>query len=388
MMWVEKYRPRSIEEMIGNEVVRLGLISWLTKWKKGSKAALLVGPPGTGKTTLARLTADMEGYNIVELNASDTRTKETLSKKIGEVMKSESLISERTLIFLDEVDGILGRADYGAIDFLKEKIRESMNPVLMAANDPESEQVRKLSDVSQVFKMKAPPPREIEMLLREIAEKEGVHAEERELAEISVICKGDVRYAINMLQSGLTESKIRNFTAQEAVSLFLNSKEQVQAIETLSMYPGQPREKVREIFSCIVRSKINSEDRRQALRCISEADILLRRISSTQNWRLLRHLDRIIASCLLPKISGKNIVYARESVPWELQVKIWSKSRKIREIYSAIGQIVHTSTSSVVSSFIPYIAFLLDLKEFRDEIARRIGIQQEEFEVIKEFRDI
>ncbi len=49
---------------------------------------------------------------------------------------------------------------------------------------------------------------------------------------------------------------------------------------------------------------------------------------------------------------------------------------------------MHTSTSSVVSSFIPYIAFLLDLKEFRDEIARRIGIQQEEFEVIKEFRDI
>ena len=56
-MWVEKYRPKSIAEMVGNEEARLAVGLWLKEWKPGKKAMLLVGPPGTGKTTLVTLLA-------------------------------------------------------------------------------------------------------------------------------------------------------------------------------------------------------------------------------------------------------------------------------------------------------------------------------------------
>ncbi|MDG7029088.1 MAG: AAA family ATPase, partial [Nitrososphaerota archaeon] len=130
--------------MVGNDEARAKLMLWLKKWKPGGKAALLVGPPGTGKTTSVHLVAEKLGFQLVELNASDARTKDKLAKKIGEAMASSNLFGGHTAVFLDEVDGLSGRSDYGAIDFIKDAVKMSEAPVFMAANDPDSDEVRKL----------------------------------------------------------------------------------------------------------------------------------------------------------------------------------------------------------------------------------------------------
>ena len=57
MMWSEKHRPQIISDMIGNEDSRAEIMEWFTKWKKGMKPLLMIGPPGIGKTTIAYLTA-------------------------------------------------------------------------------------------------------------------------------------------------------------------------------------------------------------------------------------------------------------------------------------------------------------------------------------------
>ncbi len=119
-MWVEKYRPRRTTDMVGNEEARLVVSAWLQKWKPHAKAMLMVGPPGTGKTTLATLLAEESGMKMVALNASDVRTKDKLGRRIGEATKTVSLFGGRSLIFLDEVDGLLGRSDYGGVEFIKE----------------------------------------------------------------------------------------------------------------------------------------------------------------------------------------------------------------------------------------------------------------------------
>src|SRR6267143_1992159 len=99
-MWTEKHRPENLEEMVGDDEGRTKLLQWLKKWKPGSRAALLVGPPGTGKTTTVHLVAEKLGLSLIELNASDSRTRERLSKKIGEAIASTSLFGGTTLIFL------------------------------------------------------------------------------------------------------------------------------------------------------------------------------------------------------------------------------------------------------------------------------------------------
>src|SRR5271154_4844041 len=159
-MWVEKYRPKKMEEMIGNEDCRVAASVWLKKWKPGAKALLLMGPPGTGKTTLANLLAKQFRMNIVELNASDTRTKDKLEKKIGEAILTVSLFGERSLIFLDEVDGLLGRSDYGGVEFIKEAVKVTQNPIIMAANDQDADEIKKLGSFCIALTFKPPPPRQ------------------------------------------------------------------------------------------------------------------------------------------------------------------------------------------------------------------------------------
>lgn len=115
-LWVDKYRPQSYLDLLSDETVNRQFLHWLKLWdkivfnrnimkpkrkqlpfqpfKKGNdeeqeieevdskgypikRIALLSGPPGLGKTTLAHIAARHAGYNVVEINASDERTPET-----------------------------------------------------------------------------------------------------------------------------------------------------------------------------------------------------------------------------------------------------------------------------------------------------------------------
>ena len=81
------------------------------------KPILLVGPPGVGKTTLAKLAAKQFGYDMIELNASDVRNKGRIQEILEPILSSESLLGH-PMIFIDEVDGIHGRANYGGAETL------------------------------------------------------------------------------------------------------------------------------------------------------------------------------------------------------------------------------------------------------------------------------
>ena len=74
---------------------------------------LLYGPAGVGKTALVNAAANQFGYLIIEMNASDTRTKNTINK-IGKPATSYVALDKFTkktkgkILFLDEVDGVFG----------------------------------------------------------------------------------------------------------------------------------------------------------------------------------------------------------------------------------------------------------------------------------------
>ena len=113
MMWVESSRPRTVEELIGNEEARLAIIKWLAEWVIGSKPLLLLGPPGVGKTTVVQALSFQFDFDLIEMNASDTRNREILLNRIIPAFKNTSLLEKKMLLFLDEVDGISGRQDIG-----------------------------------------------------------------------------------------------------------------------------------------------------------------------------------------------------------------------------------------------------------------------------------
>ena len=83
-MWVEKYRPKKIAGIVGNEEAKLAFVDWLKgkHWKK--KATLLYGPPGVGKSALVYAAANELNLKIIEMNASDIRTEKAIKNAKSE----------------------------------------------------------------------------------------------------------------------------------------------------------------------------------------------------------------------------------------------------------------------------------------------------------------
>ena len=375
-MWSEKYRPADLEEMVGNEEARAKLLLWLKKWKPGTKALLLVGPPGTGKTTTVHLSAKRTGLSLVELNASDSRTKERLSKKLGEAIASVSLFGGSTLIFLDEVDGLAGRADYGAIDFIKDAVKKSQNPVVMAANDPDSDEVRKLGSATTRVEFRRPGAVEVSERLEKIARKEKLAMASEEIAKIAEAAHGDLRAAVNFLQSGVPARKDEEMTAAEAVNAFFDAADEKSALRVLRAYPGQPREKVREIFTAVSRSRVHEERKAAALDVLSRADVMLGRMIKGKDWRLLRYLDPMLASELWPALGDGGPRYTLDGVPWPLQLRIWNDSKKLKDMAALAGKRVGISRKGFLVEDMPYVLRLVAGKQFRGDLVRSLDLEE------------
>jgi len=384
-VWSEKYRPKKPDQLIGNEEARIALTLWLSKWKPGTKAALLLGPPGTGKTTFVNVLARASGMNLVDLNASDVRTKEKLQRRMGEAMGTVSLFGERSLIFLDEVDGLAGRADTGAVEFIKESVKESQNPIVMAANDPDSDEIKKLASSCIPFRFRPPPPREVEMYLREVALGEKLAVGDEELRACVMDAAGDVRQAINLLQSTQNASakeedgtrghyKDRGLPVGEAMNGFFGAVDKREAALSLRKVSLPPVEKIREIHRSVVKSGLPPEAMARSLEVISRVDFLMAKIMRSRDWRLLRYLDRQLVDELYPLLKGGAVKYTgQDDLPFPALLRIWNDSKKIRELSVKYAAKAHTSGMGARSQDLPYVFALCSNKKFREALERALG---------------
>jgi replication factor C large subunit len=313
---------------------------------------------------------------LVELNASDSRTKEKLSRKVGEAIASTSLFGGRSLIFLDEVDGLAGRADFGAVEFIKDAVKKSQSPVVMAANDPESDEVRKLGSAASKIEFRKPEPAEVVKRLERIAQKERLAVSKDEITKMAQAANGDLRAAINFLQSGIPGRKDEEMTASESVNAFFDAADENAALRALRAYPRQPRDKIKDIFTAVVRSRVHEERKSGALEVLSRADVLMGRIMKGKDWRLLRYLDPLLANELWKALGDGGPRFTLDAVPWPLQLRIWNDSRKLKDIAALMGKRVGISQRSFLVEDMPYLLLLCADGGFREELAKSLNLEE------------
>jgi replication factor C large subunit len=389
-MWVEKHRPINPFQMVGNEEIRLRFLKWLKGWKRGDKPVLLIGPPGTGKTTLVYAAAKFLGYSVLELNASDFRTRDRLERTIGPALTSASVLGEKVLVFLDEVDGMYGVQDYGGFEFISKVVNESYVPIVMAANSEDNERVKKLSSICETLKVKRVPLRLVEVYLRGIIEREGIKVSDELIYEVVKQNRGDVRASVNSLQAsvGLGKAvvgiKDMSLELRDGIRSFFDAKDEEEAFDILNSTHAQPQDKIRLIYSSLVKGRLSLNELSFALKTLSIADTILGRILKTQEWRLLRYLDRVLAYQLKQVIERGKVELDEDHIPWSVKVRIWNDSRVIREFASRVSKSLHTSSRDVIENMYFYLMVVLSNDEEKiKRLARVLNLSEKELKVIK-----
>lgn len=386
MYWTEIYRPKSFEQMIGNEEIRITILKWLVKWLPGTKPLFLIGPPGIGKTTIIKLLASILNYDLIELNASDTRSGPQLEKLVNPLLSNTSIFGKKIFLFFDEVDGIYGREDSGGIEVLVNIVKSSNFPIIFAANSSNIK-LKNLLKLCKIIKFQRISSNLLMMFLNFVLYEQKYSLSFDDRKWIVEKSNGDIRTMLNIAQSkcsGYGQFITQKFKVDisEGLNEFFSSQNKDNARAILLSLDGKysdPRyglsaeerrkDIVNSLFTSIISSNLDMNTLSQLLDSLSLIDLQVARIYENRNWNLLKYMNNMLIELLYENIQNKMISYNQYGISWPLMGQIFSRGVSLRNLISNLSMFFHVSSSTFGMLILPYMLeiireFKIDIHEF------------------------
>ena len=202
-LWVEKYRPITLEEYIGNETIKNKIADYL---KQGSIQNLLFhGVAGTGKTTLAKLITKNLNCDLLYINTSDERGIDTIREKILPFASSMSF-NDVKIVILDEADYLTPQAQATLRNTIESCSKTTR--FILTCNYLERI-ISPLQSRCQTFEITPPSKQEVNYKCQDILTKEKILFYEQGIEDVINTHYPDIRKIVNTLQGSVVEGQIK-----------------------------------------------------------------------------------------------------------------------------------------------------------------------------------
>ncbi|KAK4506807.1 hypothetical protein PRZ48_000540 [Zasmidium cellare] len=237
-LWTVRYAPQSLGQICGNKAPVEKLQRWLRAFPKnqrtgfkmpgpdgsgGFRAVMIHGPPGIGKTTAAHLVAKTEGYDIVESNASDTRSKKLVETGLKGVLSTTSLLGyfasgsneveaskKKLVLIMDEVDG-MSAGDRGGVGALAAICKKSQIPMILICNDRKLPKMKPFDFVTFDLGFRRPTTDMIRSRIMTIAFRENLNMPPNVINALIEGTGADIRQVVNMISTAKLDQEDMSF---------------------------------------------------------------------------------------------------------------------------------------------------------------------------------
>jgi replication factor C large subunit len=335
--WTEKYRPKRLRDVVGNEkaVAELGAWAETVLRPKSKKAAILHGPAGCGKTSAAYALAAEKGWEVIELNASDKRSAGAIKGIVGPASTSTTFSHTTRLIVLDEADNLHGNEDRGGTRAITEIVKKSTQPIILTAND-KFKMGQGLLRNCTVITFQRIKSGTVFRVLKRISERAGIGIDDSALIALAKNSRGDLRSAVNDLQAlAMAESDVARISEADIATGGRDIEEDIfdvlklifgvegpelqAALSALYGLDKTPEESFQWIYKNFAY-EYDDESFLHGLQYLSRADMFLGRVRRRENYKFWRYASSLMAGSML---SAK-----------ELQAGKRGRSQRPRRFYS------------------------------------------------------
>ena len=385
--WIERYRPRRLDELAGQGKAISEMREWARRWSVTSapdrKCLVLDGEPGVGKTSGALALAAEMGWDVSEMNASDARNVDAIRSLVSRGSQSRDITDvegfnggsepKMKLFILDEADnlhessakrGDLDMSDKGGKQAIVELVRMTRHPVILIVNDLYSltkGSGSALKSLCTTLKFRRLTAVTVAKRLALICRLEGIDHDDMVLRGLADRSEGDLRSAVGDLQMlcagkkrivgsdlsslGFRDTRENIFKVMERVFHYKTLKGSRDALISSDLTPDQL---LLWIAENVHTELTHPEDLEHGMELLSRADIYLGRVKRRQNYKLWGYANDMMASVGSAR-KHKRSGYSPYRFPNYLKVMARTRDSRanLKELSMLLGRHNHTSARSI-----------------------------------------